>query len=443
MAVPVQRTAAQAWLRLPRGTARLRLTALYGGLFLACGTILLAVSYLLAKQAIAPRGKVNETAFTQMRVPAGLITVHRGFQALSAGQLFDVELTLGKEITTADLRQVLIDAPIALGIVTVIALALGWLAAGRILRPLAVITATARRISVSSLNQRLALRGPDDELKALGDTLDDLFARLEAAFDAQCHFVANASHELRTPITRERSMLQVALDDPETPAETWRSVAQEVLASNAEQESLIEALLALATSEGGLNVREPVDLAAVTEEIVLAARPEAAGQGLSMESVTMPARFLGDKQLAGRLVANLVGNAVRHNVDGGKVEISVAARNGRAVLTVANTGPAIPPEEVGRLFQPFNRLEGRRARRHDGHGLGLSIVYAIAAAHDAAITARAKACGGLSVEVVFPAMPAEPLTASAADRPPGRLPAVYPRPPGAPGWPHMPGGAHE
>jgi signal transduction histidine kinase len=413
MAVPVQGRAARTRLWLPRGTARLRLTALYGGLFLACGAILLTISYLLAKQAIAPGGKVNETAFTQIRVPAGLITVHRGSQALSTGQLFDLELTLGKEITTSDLRQVLIDAPIALAIVTGVALALGWLAAGRVLRPLAVITATARRISASSLNQRLALRGADDELKALGDTLDDLFARLEAAFDAQRNFVANASHELRTPITRERSMLQVALDDPETSAETWRSVAQEVLASNAEQESLIEALLALATSEGGVNVREPVDLAAVTEEILLAARPEAARQGLSLESVTKPARLLGDKQLAGQLVANLVGNAVRHNVAGGRVEISVAARDGRAVLAVANTGPVIVPEAVGPMFQPFMRLDGRRVLHDGGHGLGLSIVHAIAAAHGAAIAARARHGGGLSIEVTFPAMPAEPLSASA------------------------------
>ena len=414
MAIPVPRSAVRGWPRLPRRTARLRLTALYGGLFLACGAILLAVSYLLAEQAIAPGGKVNETAFTQIQVPAGLITVHRGFQALSTGQLFDLELTLGKEITTSDLRQVLIDAPIALAIVTVVALALGWLAAGRVLRPLTVITAAARRISASSLHQRLALRGPDDELKALGDTLDDLLARLEAAFDAQRHFVANASHELRTPLTRERAMLQVALDDPGTTAETWRFVAAEVLASNAEQESLIEALLALASSQGGLDRREPVDLAAVTGEVLLAARPEAARQGLSVDAVTRPAPLLGDKLLAGRLVANLVGNAVRHNIAGGKIEISTAARDGRAVLTVANTGPAIPPETVGRLFQPFLRLDGRRVHHDDGHGLGLSIVRAIAAAHGAEITARARRGGGLSIEVTFPAMPDEPLLTASA-----------------------------
>jgi signal transduction histidine kinase len=405
MAIPV---AARAGLRLPRRTARLRLTALYGGLFLACGAILLAVSYVLVEQAIAPGGNVNEGGFSQAQTPAGLTTVHRGHQALTPGQVHLLMLTLGKEITASDLRQVLIDAPVALAIVTALALGLGWLVAGRVLRPLAVITAAARRISASSLDQRLALRGPDDELKALGDTLDDLFTRLQAAFDAQRRFVANASHELRTPLTRERAMLQVALDDPGTTAETWRGVAAEVVASNAEQESLIEALLTLASSQGGLDRREPVDLAAVTGEILLAARPEAARHGLSLDAVTRPAPLLGDKLLAGRLVANLIGNAVRHNVASGKVEVSTTARDGRAILTVANTGPAIPPEAIGWLFQPFRRLDGRRVRHDDGHGLGLSIVHAIAAAHGAAITAGARHGGGLSIEVTFPAIPDEP-----------------------------------
>jgi signal transduction histidine kinase len=410
MAIPVAPSAARARLRLPSRTARLRLTALYGLLFLACGTVLLAVSYVLAEQAIAPGGKVNQTAFTQVRVPAGLITVHRGVQALSTGQLFDLELTLGKEITTSDLRQVLIDAPIALAIVTVVALALGWLVAGRVLRPLAVITAAARRISASSLDQRLSLRGPDDELKALGDTLDDLFARLEASFEAQRHFVANASHELRTPITRERSMLQVALDDPGTTARTWRSVAREVLASNAEQESLIEALLTLATSEGGLGQHEPVDLAAVTDEVLLTRRTEADRLGLRIRAATQPAAYDGDLLLTERLVANLVDNAVQHNVAGGHVEVTTGTSDGRAVLSVASTGPVIPAAEVDRLFQPFHRLNGRRAHHDDGHGLGLSIVRAIATAHGAAIGARALRGGGLAVDVTFP--PSDPRTAS-------------------------------
>lgn len=406
-------------LTLPRRTARLRLTLLYGGLFFACGAVLLAVTYLLVKHAINPAGHINNAD-----LPPGDVSVSGtgpfSKEQLSSGQLPDLsalESTLAKQMAASNLRQVLIDAPIALAIVTLIALVLGWFVAGRVLRPLAVITTAARRISASSLHQRLALRGPDDELKALGDTLDELFERLEVSFDAQRNFVANASHELRTPITRERALLQVALDDPCTTGETWRAVAAEVLASNAEQEGVLEALLTLASSQGGLDEREPLDLAAVTGEVLLTARPEAARQGLSVDVATKRAPVLGDKVLARRLVVNLVDNAMRHNVAGGKVEVSIETRGGRAVLTVANTGPVVPPEAVDRLFQPFLRLDGRRVRRDNGHGLGLSIVDAIATEHGAEITASARTGGGLSIEVAFPAAPTGPPSALAASTP--------------------------
>jgi signal transduction histidine kinase len=238
----------------------------------------------------------------------------------------------------------------------VAAVVLGWIAAGRILRPLSTITTAARRISASNLNERLGLQGPDDELKALGDTLDDLFARLESSFQAQRHFVANASHELRTPLTRERAMLQVALDDPDTTTATWRDIAAEVLASNAEQESLLEALLALASSEGGLDKREPVDLAAVTGEVLLARRPEAGQLGLRVNGNTRPAALDGDPLLIERLAANLIDNATRHNIPGGTIEVTTGSRNGCGFLSVTSTGPVIPPGEIGRLFRPFQRL---------------------------------------------------------------------------------------
>jgi signal transduction histidine kinase len=310
---------------------------------------------------------------------------------------------LTKEIAGSDLRQVLVQAPVVLAIVTALSLALGWLVAGRVLRPLATITAAAHRISASNLHQRLALGGPDDELKALGDTLDDLFARLEAAFEAQRHFVANASHELRTPLTRERTMLQVALDDPGTTAETWRNTALDVLASNAEQESLIEALLTLATSEGGLDRREPVDLAAITGEVLLARRPEASRRGLRVQATIQPAVLDGDSLLTERLAANLIDNAVRHNLPDGHLSVTTATRDGRATLSVSSSGLFIPPAEVVRLFQPFQRLHPRGTSGSGGHGLGLSIVRVIAAAHGAAITARACPGGGLAVDVTFPA----------------------------------------
>jgi signal transduction histidine kinase len=270
------------------------------------------------------------------------------------------------------------------------------------LRPIRTITRTARRISSTSLHERLALGGPPDELKELGDTLDDLFGRLEAAFEAQRHFVANASHELRTPLTAERTLLQVALDDPHTTAAGWRSTAREVLASSDEQARLIEALLTLASSQSGLAEKESVDLAAAVSAALADLRPEIAQLGIELRVATTPALLDGDLLLVERLVANLLTNAVRHNLARGRVEVATGTEDGRAVLSVTTTGPPIPPADVDRLFQPFQRLDRHRTNYKDGHGLGLSIVRAIAIAHGAAITADPQADGGLTVNVVFP-----------------------------------------
>jgi signal transduction histidine kinase len=397
---------------LPRRSARLRLTALYGGLFLACGAALLAVAYLLVQVTGNPTGPGGQLP-GQLANPAAARASSAGQRLQlthpsSADQLRQLQAAqklADTRVVNAVLRELLIRSPIALAIVTVVALVLGWFVAGRILRPLATITAAARRISASNLNERLGLHGPDDELKALGDTLDDLFARLEASFQAQRHFVANASHELRTPITRERTVLQVALDDPGTTAEAWRATTREVLASNAEQESLIDALLTLATSEGGLDQHEPIDLGAVADAVLLTPRPEIAGLGLHVEGITEPATLHGDPLLTERLVANLVDNAVRHNIPGGSVQVTTGTSRGCAVLSVTSTGPVIAPGQVDQLFQPFQRLTPRRAHNGNRHGLGLSIVRAIAIAHGAAITTKAPPGGGLSISIAFPSQP--------------------------------------
>jgi signal transduction histidine kinase len=302
-----------------------------------------------------------------------------------------------------DKRQLLIFSAIALGGIAVLSAAIGWLIAGRVLRPLSTITAAARRIAASSLHERLALAGPDDELRELADTLDSLLARLEASFDAQRRFAANASHELRTPLTRERTLLQVALADPASTTSTWQAVSRELLASNAEQEHLIEALLTLASSEAGTGEQEPADLAVITRAAVAAARPAVSRLGLHVEADIKPAAFDGDPLLVQQLVTNLIDNAVRHNIPGGYVQVTTEASDGHAVLSVTNSGQVIPPDEVGGLFQPFLRLGPRPARRDRGHGLGLSIVGAIATAHAATIGARAQPGGGLAVDVTFPA----------------------------------------
>ncbi|MGD0559513.1 MAG: ATP-binding protein [Streptosporangiaceae bacterium] len=387
MSIPRLRLASPSWLRLPRPTARLRLTALYGLLFLAGAAAMLGIIYLIMATASS-----QANASTGQRATLGLPqggAIHQSTTAFTLGELP-------------------IASGIALGIVSVAVAALSWLAAGRILRPLATITATARRISATSLHERLSLPGPEDELKDLGDTLDDLFDRLEASFEAQRHFVANASHELRTPLAADRTVLQVALEDP-APSGMWRAAGEELLASNTEQERLIEALLTLATSQGGLDHREPIDLSVITDELLLAQRPEIGRLGLRVEAITKPATLHGDPVLAERLVANLIDNAVKHNIPGGCIQVTTGTSHGHATLSVASTGPAIPPADVGRLFQPFQRLHPRR--NGNGHGLGLSIVRAIATAHDADITAKAPPSGGLAVTLTFHPPPA-PRTAT-------------------------------
>jgi signal transduction histidine kinase len=390
---PRPRSGFWSWLRLSRRTARLRLTLVYGGVFFVCAMALLGITYLLvAARSPHPPGADNNrpaaysgSKSTDNHAPQSPSALYKQVASRQAAN---------------DLENFQIVSVIALGIASVPALALGWLAAGRILRPLATITATARRISATSLGERLNLPGPQDELKELGDTLDGLFARLEASFEAQRHFVANASHELRTPLTADRALLQVALEEPTATADIWRASVEELLASNTEQERLIEALLTLATSEAGLHHCELVDLSAITGAVLLTPRPETCRLGLHVEAVTNPAVLYGDPVLAERLLANLVDNAVRHNIPGGHVKVATRTIRGHAILSVANTGSVIPPGKVDRLFQPFQRLQPRRAS--NGHGLGLSIVQAIAIAHGAAITAQARPGGGLAINVTFP-----------------------------------------
>ena len=385
------------WLRLPRRTARLRLTVLYGGaVFLACGATVLAFTYLLyGLLAHAPH----------------LVLLHHERGKLVAVAAPPPEATIrvaGLGQIAVDRQQLPIVSGIALAVIAVAAAAIGWLIAGRVLRPLRTITAAARRISASSLNERLALQGPDDELKELADTLDNLFARLEASFGAQRRFAASASHELRTPLTRERTLLQVTIADPAATTATWQAVSRDLLASNAEQERLIEAMLTLATSEAGPGEPESLDLAAITSETLAAARPAISRLGLHVHADIQPAILDGDPLLVQQLAANLIDNAVRHNIPGGDVQVATGTSHAGAVLSVTSSGQVIPAAEVDRLFQPFQRLGPRSARRDGGHGLGLSIVRAIATAHAAAITAQPRPGGGLAIDVTFPRTSLEP-----------------------------------
>ncbi len=384
------------WLRLPRRTARLRLTVLYSSAFLACGAAVLALTDLLFRQSARPA-----THLSHGSALAGS-GISRSKLAAAIEQATKEAIRAGNSQVAFDRQVLLIASAIALGVFAVAAATIGWLLAGRVLRPLSTITSAARRISASSLHERLALHGPDDELKELADTLDGLLARLEASFEAQRRFAANASHELRTPLTRERTLLQVTLADPAATTGTWQAVSQELLASNAEQEHLIEALLTLASSEAGLAEREPADLAAITSAALAAAGPAISRLGLHVEADIRPAVLAGDPLLVQQLAANLIDNAVGHNRPGGDIQVSTGTSPAGAVLSVTSSGPVIPAADVDRLFQPFQRLGPRPARRAGGHGLGLSIVAAIAAAHAATITAQPRPGGGLAIVVTFP-----------------------------------------
>jgi signal transduction histidine kinase len=374
--------------RLPGHTVRLRLTAIYGGLFLICGTGLVAITYFLVRNSIVS----YQFAFAP---PRGSLALSAELSVTQARALVDSE-------RASELHHLIIYSGFALAAMAVLSVALGWVAAGRALRPLRAITAAVRDISATSLDRRLSLRGPSDELKELGDTFDDLLGRLEASFASQRQFVANASHELRTPLAWQRTLVQVALADPGADAESLRAAHERVLASGAQQERLIEALLTLSRGQAGLDKREPFDLAALAGRVLHARQSEARDLQLAVHADLAPAPAAGDPRLAERMIANLADNALRHNAPGGHVEIVTGIRDSRAILSVVNTGPVVPAAAVDRLLRPFQRLGADRIGHGDGLGLGLSIVQAIAQAHAAALAICPQPGGGLHIEVSFP-----------------------------------------
>ena len=278
---------------------------------------------------------------------------------------------------------------------------LGWIVAGRALRPVHAITAAARRASEENLGERIALAGPDDELKELADTFDAMLGRLDAAFASQRRFVANASHELRTPLTVMRTAIDVTLAKPgRTPAQL-EAMAVEVRHAVDRAEALIEALLTLARSDRGTGPRERLDVAVLAEDALDAAAPAIRAHPVTVQAALEPAPAIGDPVLVERLVTNLIDNAVRHNVPDGWVQVATGTREGMAFIDVANGGPLIPAELVPSLFEPFRRLSDR-AGSPDGTGLGLSIVRSVAIAHRGQATARPLPAGGLEVSVWLP-----------------------------------------
>ena len=374
--------------------ARVRLALVYSGVFLALGIAVVLVILLVTKSgstvAVATPnggGPVPSLRITPDQIgsppPVGSFLVQQHDR---------------------DIARLLAVCLIVLALTALAAFPIGWFASGRMLRPIRLITARARTISAGNLHERLALTGARDEFTELGETLDDLLGRLEASFDAQRRFVANASHELRTPLTLERTLLQVALADPDASAQTLRATCEELLAAGRDQERLIEALLTLASSERGLERHERTDIGALVARVLERSLPELEQHQITLDSQLEPAVSEGDPALIERLISNLLDNAVRHNIDGGHVEISTRQRGDRALLRVENSGQMIAPDEIETMFEPFRRLGPARTGPDSGqHGLGLSIVRAIAEAHHAEIETQPRAGGGLTITVAFPA----------------------------------------
>ena len=382
-------------------TVRMRLTALYGGLFLLAGVVLLGVTYLLLAAALE-----------KQQVKPGIVyaggeslpqTKPLATEVIPAPKPDDIEVKVAfakqvqQDLNQQTLQSLLQWGALALGGVGLAGVSLGWLAAGRTLRPITQITATARRVADRHLHERIALGGPRDELRELADTFDDMLERLDRAFDGQRRFVANASHELRTPLAINRTLLEVAMGHPDAPQQL-RQLGTTLLEVNARHERLIDGLLTMARSEQAVVDRVPVDMADVAGSVLDQTR----APGVEVRHQLTAAPTSGDPVLLERLTQNLVDNAVRYNATGGWVHV-LCTRDGTSTrLSVTNTGPVVRPYEVPGLFEPFRRLTDRVGSAR-GTGLGLSIVRSVARAHGGDVHAIPRDGGGLVVQVTLPA----------------------------------------
>ncbi|WP_155335006.1 sensor histidine kinase [Acrocarpospora corrugata] len=369
-----------------RMSIRWRLTITYSTLFFVAGALLLVVMYILVRPVLDSALRVR------LSVPQGI-----------PQQLIDYwneEITVRNgTVTTTVLSGLITRGLLALLGIGILAVMLGYVVADRALKPIMQMTATARKLSGTSLaHERIDLHGPDDELKELADTFDAMLTRLNTAFDAQRRFVDNASHELRTPLAINRTVLEVALSDPEA-SDDLRVLGRTLLGTNARNERLIEGLLLLARSERALSVRKPVDVTEVAKTAIEQLANQAAQEDVQIDHDLHPASTLGDPVLLERCVSNLVENGIKYNGGDGKVWVRSGIVEGGAVVQVANTGPYVPAYEVDSIFEPFRRLHADRVESAKGAGLGLSIVRAIVRAHGGTVTAVPRDGGGLVVTV--------------------------------------------
>ncbi len=394
-------------LHLPSRTVRLRLTLLYSGLFLISGMALLATTYLLFRSSTGVDLIVPNAAAHRPTSPGA----HDGASlnpevVRQVRQMFDAALARHHR----GLHQGLLQSAIALAVMTVVSIALGWLVAGRVLRPLRTMTAKTRQISERNLNERLALSGPSDELKDLADTVDGLLTRLEAHVSEQQRraaeqqrFAANASHELRTPLAITQALLEVARKDP---SRANGELIDRLYAVNARAIDLTEALLLLSRADQRAFTSEQTDLSLIAEEATETLLPFAEEHGVTIETSSDTTPTIGSHALLLQLTTNLVHNAIVHNLpEQGTVWVTTSVRPKSVLLTIENTGEKLAPELVSTIGEPFRRGTERIHTDHAGVGLGLAISKTITQAHDGTLALTPRAAGGLCVTVQLPATP--------------------------------------
>ena len=392
------------WGGMPARSVRLRLTALYGSMFLLCGAGLLAITYLLVRHTShhLPPGSLRRLLSVRGQ---GSVTLPAGAPDLGR---FTIAVAYQNRV---DLHQLLVESAIALALMAAISVALGWVVAGRVLSPLRTITARTRRISSQSLHERLALSGPRDELTQLADTIDELLARLEAAFDAQRRFVANASHELRTPLAMMRTRLDVAVGKPEGVPPQTQALEAGLRKDLDRAEALLESFLVLARAQHGtMSDRTIVSLDQIVIDALAARHDQIAAQQLEVRTTLAPIGVAGSETLLTRMVENVIENGVRHNQPHGFINIASETSGGAARLLVESGGPVLDEHSVAQLAQPFRRLGVERTGSHNGQGLGLSIVAAVADAHGGALELHARPQGGLRVQITLPSATRAPTT---------------------------------
>lgn len=381
---------------------RARLTALYGGLLVLAGVLLMGLVYVLVSDglyssvmtAVAPA--VPTYQLNEASAPALPSSDWAQTTVIQPGQ-YAVARKVSTAAGDAALSRLLTVSGISLAVYSALSVALAWWMAGRVLRPVGVITARARRLSGSNLHERIALQAPPGELKELADTFDGMLDRIEQLVAARQRFAANAAHELRTPLAVQRAAAEIGLaDDPPPEKVAW--IRDKLIDTADNSEQLIEGLLLLAVSDEGLRRRERVGLDATTATVTEALAAEAAERAVTVDVEARPVSVQGDPVLLDHLVHNLVANALRHNHPGGTVRVRV----GPGGLEVANTGPVVDPAAVPLLFEPFRRAQARRHAPGEGAGLGLSIVASVARAHGGDVGATANPGGGLTARVTLP-----------------------------------------